>query len=96
MLIAPEWIRTDDPCQNTMSIDIPPQAIRCTSLDEFESFLASAANRGADIAAFEVGLPKHPVAVCQSAWFERRAGFNQTRPNNQWGVVHFSGLLRGV
>jgi hypothetical protein len=61
---APEWIRTDDPCQNcqnTMSIDIPPQAIRCTSLDEFESFLASAANRGADIAAFEVGLPKHPL-----------------------------------
>jgi hypothetical protein len=34
----------------------PPQAIGCTSLQEFRSFMASPANREADMAAFERGL----------------------------------------
>jgi len=62
-----------------MSIDIPPQAIRCTSLDEFESFLASAANRGADIAAFEVGLPKHPLLSASRHGLRGAVGANPFR-----------------
>ena len=37
-------------------IDTPPQAKRCTSFEDFRSFMASPANRDADIAAFEAGL----------------------------------------
>ena len=35
---------------------LPPQATRCTSFDDFRFFMASPANREADMAAFEVGL----------------------------------------
>jgi SAM-dependent methyltransferase len=37
-------------------IDSPPPATRCTSLEEFKSFMASPANRKAEIATFEDGL----------------------------------------
>ncbi|MGB6659592.1 MAG: hypothetical protein WBE90_10980 [Xanthobacteraceae bacterium] len=37
-------------------IDTPTQAKRCTSFEGFRSFMASPANRDADIAAFEAGL----------------------------------------
>jgi len=38
---------------DTQMLDTPPQAIRCTSFEEFKSFISSSANRVADIAAFE-------------------------------------------
>src|SRR6516165_1603640 len=56
-------------------IDTPPaQAIRCTSLEAFRSFLASPANRQADIAVFEAELLPHPSMFAKLlAWLENRA-----------------------
>jgi SAM-dependent methyltransferase len=57
-----------------MDINIPPQTTRCTSFEEFRSFLASPANREVDIARFEVGLLPHTSVFAKlSTWFENRA-----------------------